>query len=407
MRTPVDPVAVATSLFDRSDKAVRADPYPLYQALREHAPVHFSEQLGGWLLSRHEDVTGVLRDRRWSNDPRNATGVADDEMFALVADMMAGLLLLMDPPDHTRVRSLVSKAFTPKVIEQLRPHIEATVEGLLDEAVERGALELMSDVAYPLPVTVIAELLGVPVADRDLLKEHSRLLVWLIEWQMPLDKLPEVGGAAMAVGAYLMGVIEERRAHPRDDLISALVAAEEAGDRLSPEELLTTCILLLIAGHETTMNLIGNGMLALLRHPDQLARLREDPTLTRPAIEELLRYDGPIQLTARTALEDIDIGGTRIAKGEQVVVLLGAANRDPAVFAAPDALDLTRVDTHHLAFGHGAHFCLGAALARVEAQVVIAALLRRFPDLTMADAPIEWRETITIRGLQALPLRLR
>ena len=397
------PAEATRALFDRADAAVRADPYPLYRALREEAPVFYSDMLQGWVLTRHEDVTAVLRDKRWSNDPRNAAG--EDPFIQMVGDLIARVLLFMDPPDHTRVRSLVSKAFTPKVVERLRPRIEAMVDELLDEAEERGSLDLMADIAYPLPVAVIAELLGVPVADRDLLKEHSRQLVWLIEWQIPPEKLMEVGTAALAISQYLMGVIAERRADPQNDLLSELIKAEEAGDRLGPEELLTTSMLLLIAGHETTMNLIGNGTLALLRNPDQLAKLHADPDLCRGAVEELLRYDGPIQLTARTALEDLTVGGQPISAGSQVITLLGAANRDPAVFAEPERLDITRADSHHLAFGHGAHFCLGAALARVEAQVAITSLVRRFPNLRQ-DGDLEWRDTITIRGLQSLPLAL-
>jgi cytochrome P450 len=301
----------------------------------------------------------------------------------------------------------VSKAFTPRTVERLRPRIEQIVEGLLDAAEDRGSMDLIEEFAYPIPVAVICEMLGVPVED------HERFRGWSLDMARGLDLIwlgpdSEVGRRSVAarhgLADYFRGLIARRRAAPRADVLSDLIAAEEAGDTLSEAELLATCILILIAGHETTVNLIGNGTLALLRHPDELARLRRDPGLIGTAVEELLRFDGPVQRTARIASEDVTFGGRTIARGEMVMPFIGAADRDPAQFREPDRLDLGRADNRHIAFGWGIHFCLGAPLARLEGQIAINALLRRLPRLALAtDAP-EFRQSLTLRGLAALPV---
>jgi len=319
-----------------------------------------------------------------------------------------GLSMLdRDPPDHTRLRSLVSKAFTPRVVEGLRPRIQQIVDGLVERALAKGGMDLIEEFAYPIPVIVICEMLGVPVAD------HERFKGWSLDIARGLDAImlpPDSvvgmrsGTSRRALAEYFRGLIAERRAAPREDLLSALIAAEEAGDTLSEDELLATCILLLVAGHETTVNLIGNGTYALLRHRDELRRLRENPGLIGTAVEELLRYDGPVQRTARIPSEDVTIDGRKIRAGEMVMPFIGAADRDPAQFPDPDRLDIARADNRHIAFGWGIHFCLGAPLARVEGQIAINTLLQRLPKLALATEKPEHRQSLTLRGLTSLPV---
>jgi len=384
------------------------DPYPEYHRLRAEDPVHHEPATASWVLTRYADMEGVLRAPGWSCDHRNAIDhqrwLADMGAPEAIDSLMSKVLLFMDPPEHTRLRSLVSKAFTPKAVEGLRPRVERILDDLLAPLRANGEMDVIADVGYPFPVTVICELLGVPVEDRDLFRTHTRQLAIILEWQLTNEQFMGAAEASFAFATYLFPLFEERRRDPRDDLISALVTAEVDGDRLGPDELLTTCVLLLTAGHETTMNLVGNGLLALLRQPDQLRSLRDVPTFGRNAVDELLRFDSPVQLTARTALSDMEVGGQCVRQGEQVIALLGAANRDPAVFADPDRLDLARANANrHLAFGAGHHFCLGAALARLEAEVALTALVR-LPGLELAADDVEWRESQTLRGLQALPI---
>ena len=382
-----------------------ADPYPTYHRLRAEDPVHQSP-LGFWVLTRYEDVVASLRDPRMIKEPIAAFVAA---RFGLQAPPLGmGLSMLdRDPPDHTRLRGLVSKAFTPRVIEQMRSHIQQIVDGLLDRVQGDRGMDLIEQFAYPLPVIVICEMLGVPVAD------HERFKGWGLDIARGLDAImlpPDSPVAERSVLArraladYFRGLIAERRRAPKDDMLSGLIAAEEAGDKLSEDELLATCILLLVAGHETTVNLIGNGSLALLRHPDQLRRLREDPGLIVTAVEELLRFDGPVQRTARIPSEDVTIGGKTIGKGEMVMPFIGAADRDPAQFPDPDRLDIGRTENRHIAFGWGIHFCIGAPLARVEGQIAINTLLRRMPRLALATAEPQHRQSLTLRGLTSLPV---
>jgi pimeloyl-[acyl-carrier protein] synthase len=395
---------MADILFNPMDPEFVADPYPMYHRLRAEDPVHHSP-LGFWVLTRYPDVMAMLRDPRLIKEPIAAFVAA---RFGMAVPPGLGLSMLdRDPPDHTRLRGLVSKAFTPRALERLRPEIQQIVDGLLDEVEARGSMDLVEEFAYPLPVRVICEMLGVSV------KDHERFKAWGLDIARGLDAImlppdSEVGQRSVsgrrALADYLRGLIAERRAAPRDDMLSALIAAEEAGDKLNEEELLATCILLLVAGHETTVNLIGNGTLALLRHPDQLRKLRENPGLIGTAVEELLRFDGPVQRTARIPSEDITIGGQTIGKGEMVMPFLGAADRDPTQFPDPDRLDITRADNRHIAFGMGIHFCLGAPLARMEGQIAINTLLARLPKLALATDRPQFRQSLTLRGLQALPL---
>jgi cytochrome P450 len=313
-------------------------------------------------------------------------------------------MLVSDPPDHTRLRTLVQKAFTPRMVDHLRPRIQSVVDELLDKALEGGGeFDLIEHLAYPLPVIVIAELLGVPAEDRATFHDWSAALAASLDPLVTSEMMDRAWVSRDALHAYLRGIISERRRNPRGDLISALVAVEEQGDTLSEPELVVMCTLLLIAGHETTVNLIGNGMQALLRHPDQLTRLRERPALITPAIEELLRFDPPVQMTGRMLLEDVQLGGKTIPAGEFVLPLLGAANRDPNQFSNPDQLDISRNPNPHVAFGRGIHFCLGAPLARVEGQIVIGSLIRRCPNLRLNGQP-KRRDQITLRGLDSLPV---
>ncbi|HYW24964.1 MAG TPA: cytochrome P450 [Terriglobales bacterium] len=381
---------------------VRDDPYPTYHALRAADPVHRSPFMPMWILTRYEDVALVLRDQRFLADRTKA------EAFQPAPDLDdTRSMLVLDPPDHTRLRGLVSKAFTPRVVDRLSAQAQAIVDGALDAAAERGGLELVEDLAYPLPVTVIARMLGVPEEDWPRFRDWSRVLVGALDPVAIQDqqKLAEYGAADRAIQDYLADVVARRRSEPGDDLISALIAAEERGDTLTERELVVMLVLLLVAGHETTVNLIGNGVLALLRNPDQLALLRSRPELLTAALEELLRWDSPVQLTARVVGEECELGGRTLRPGELLLTLLGAANRDPAQFPEPDRLDLTREPSQHFSFGRGIHFCLGAPLARLEGRLAIGSLVSRFPGLRLAGEPVR-SETITLRGLRSLPLAI-
>ncbi len=392
------------SAFNPMDPEFLADPYPTYHRLRDEDPVHHSP-LDFWVLTRYEDVAAVLRDPRFIKEPLVSMVAA---RFGVTVPPGVGLSMLdRDPPDHTRLRSLVSKAFTPRVVEGLRPRIQKMVDDLITRAEAVGTMDLIEEFAYPIPVNVICEMLGVPVEDHEQFKGWSLDIARGLDsvWLPPESEIPKRSGAARhAIGDYMRGLIAERRASPRGDLLSALIAAEEAGDKLSEDELIATCILLLIAGHETTVNLIGNGTLALLRHPEELRRLRETPGLITSAVEELLRYDGPVQRTARITSTEVTIGGRTIPRDEMVMPFIGAADRDPSQFPDPDRLDLGRADNRHIAFGWGIHFCLGAPLARVEGQIAIDTLVRRLPRLALVDDEPAHRQSLTLRGLKALPV---
>ena len=382
------------------------NPYPLYHKYREEYPTHYMEP-GVWTFTRYKDILAVLRDDRFSNDPRNSIFrefASDDPNAVSPFEQMAGLVLLFtDPPDHTRMRNLVNKAFTRRTVEELRPHVQDLVSDLLDNVGSDG-MDVVADFAYPLPALVICELMGVPVEDRDLFKGLSGDVAPILDPVLPPEKMQKALVALSQFIVYFAGLIEKRRTDPKDDLLSALIAAEEGGDRLTTEELFALCVLVFIAGHETTQSLIGNGLLALLRNREQFELLRDDNSLMRNAIEELLRYDSPVQLTARTALQDIDVAGVTVKKGQQVVTLLGAGNRDPEQFTDPDRLDITRDKPQVVSFGAGVHFCLGAPLARLEAQIAFTELLRRFPNMELAAEP-EWRNTLTLHGMNSLKVR--
>lgn len=351
-----------------------------------------------WTASSHAAVQAVLREPGWSSDPRHAAAVPD-----VAGEVLSKILLFMDDPDHTRLRGLISKAINPRTVEQLRPRIAELAEELLAPLREAGRFDVIADFAFPLPVTVICELLGVATEDQGLVRRLTGDMAVVLDLDATPEQFGRAAGAALTFTAYLVPLFEERRRAPRSDLISNLVAAEEAGDRLGADELLTTVILLLVAGHETTMNLIGNGLLALLRHPDQLALLRTQPHLLPSAVEELLRYDSPVRRAVRIPMDDALVDGQKVPAGEQVLAMLDAANHDPTVFAAPDTLDITRDARRHVAFGAGAHYCLGAALARAEAQIALRALIA-LPDLELAIGEPRWRSLETLHALESLPV---
>jgi cytochrome P450 len=401
---------------DLASPAFKANPYPFYARLRAVAPVWrvtLRDRRTAWLVTRYEDVARVLKDDTFAKDKLNAMDPEQRAKTPWVPGFLKPLernMLDLDDPDHVRLRALVSKAFIPRLIERLRGQIEALCEELLDamerERRRKGGTDLVAGYALPLPATVIAELLGVPAEDHAKFHRWSNRLVSVSSGRDMLRALP----AALAFVRYLRNLVERRRADPEDDLITALIQAEEAGDKLSEDELLAMAFLLLVAGHETTVNLIASGTLALLEHPEQTEWLRRDPSLVKPAVEELLRYTSPVELaTERYARKDTEIRDTRIPRGGLVLAVLGSANRDERHFEDPDVLDLARDPNRHLAFGRGGvHHCLGAPLARMEGQIALSAFLRRFPGARLAMAPesLHWRRGLFLRGLEKLPLVL-
>jgi hypothetical protein len=401
-------------VFNPTRKAWRADPYPLYRNLRRIDPFHRSRLADGWVLSRYEDILAVLGNKSFSADERNWSRWAEQrrqgerEGLPDPYETDRASMLRMDPPDHTRLRSLVSKAFTPRAVDGLRPRIEEVVDEVLQGLPSSGPLggrfELVREFAAPLPIIVIAEMLGVPTKDRERFRHWSDEAVKTLgdtTWEDRRRSLK----AMDELGEYLEEIADERRWSPKDDLISGLVAAEEEGDRLTRDELFTTCVLLLVAGNETTTKLIGNSVAALLTHPDQHELLHEEPKRIPGSIDEFLRYDSPVQLTSRFVTEETVMQGNPLAPGQQVVLLLASGNRDPAVFEDADQLDVAREDVRHLSFGHGVHHCLGSKLAKLEGSLALEALITRFPHLR-ADGDILWGQNTVLRGPSRLPLRV-
>jgi cytochrome P450 len=369
---------------------LRADPYPFYAELRSKDPVHRMRLQDAWALTDHADIDMVLRDnRRFGNAGRD---------FGYIPQVS---MLDLDPPEHTKLRSLVAHGFAPRSVAALEPRIRETVAGLLAAVGGRRRFDLIADIAFPLPVIVIAELLGVPPADRERFNEWSNIVSLIVDPLLDEHQIRRVRRAVDEVFEYFEAVARERRRDPRDDLVSALVTAEVDGERLERDDLLVNLLLVLVAGNETTRNLIGNGVLALLRNPDQLKKLSDDPLLLSGAIDELLRFDSPVQLDSRIARESIELRGRQIKPGQRVLCLLGAANRDPQAFPDPDRLDVSRAAANHLAFGRGVHYCLGAPLARLEGRLVFEALLPRLDTMRLAEEP-RYRDQVTLRGLESL-----
>jgi len=402
-------------LFNPFDPAFRADPYPFYDELRTHDPVHVSP-MGFTVLTRYEDVARALRGAEFARDidahvppPTDPIRLRRRENFQRrIAEGRASKSILnLDPPDHTRIRRLVTQAFTPSAIERLRPRVQQLVDDVLDRAAERGEMELVDELAFTVPFQVISDLLDVPMDMSDQVRDWSQCLTASLEPTADDATIDASEEAAEHMSAYIREVVDHRRAHLGDDLLSALLQVEEQGDRLSTPELLSFALLLYVAGHETTVNLIGNGTLALLRHRDELRRWAADPTMDAQAIDELLRFDGPVQQTVRVPLEPVRFGDVEVPANTMVMTVLGAANHDPAVFDDPHTLRLDRPNArNHLAFAAGIHYCLGASLAKLEGSVAIGSLIRRFPDLELAGEP-HWRDRLTIRGVDRLPLSLK
>jgi cytochrome P450 PksS len=400
-----------TSQLNLASRQFKADPYPFYARLRAEAPVFrtmLPSRQPAWLITRYDDALAALKDERLVKDRRNALSrewPAKPPWMPAFMRPLARNMLDLDAPDHTRLRALVHQAFTPRRIEQLRARIQVLCDELLDAAEAQGDLELIQAYALPIPLTIIAELLGVPAADRPAFRRWSEHVVTISSAAGLLRALPGV----WRIVRYLRTLCARRRADPQDDLLTALVQAEQAGDSLSEDELLGMVFLLLLAGHETTVNLIGNGVLTLMEHPDQRELLRQNPALIKPAVEELARYASPvIMATERYAGEELTIAGTTIPRGELVFAVIASANRDEGKFSEPDRLDLRREPNHHLAFGQGIHYCLGAPLARMEMQIALTTLLRRLPELrlTRSAQSLRWRPGMFVRGLEQLPMAL-
>ena len=395
--------------FAPADIGFVADPYPAYAELREHTPVRYDEGTDHWLVARYGDVNALLRDRRlgrtYLHQASHAEmGHADPPAWhAPFWDLINAGILDMEPPDHTRVRRLVSKAFTPRFVEGLRPRVQAIMDELVEEVAGAGEFDLIA-VAEPLPVTVIAEMLGVPEADRRHLRPWSADIVKMYELNPSLEMQRDAVRASTEFGEYLRGLARERKGEPGDDLISRLTAVVDEGEQLTEDELVGTCVLLLNAGHEATVSSTLLGWLALFRRPDRLKELREDRSLLPTAIEELLRFDTPLQMFERWVLEPIEVRGVEIPRGAELGLLFGSANRDPDVFDDPDELDLSRDPNPHLTFGAGIHFCLGAPLGRQELQISFATLMDRFPNLELVEEP-RWRPNYIVRGLEGLLVR--
>ena len=379
------------------------NPYPAYAKLRARSPVHRSRLMNAWVFTRYADVDTILRDhRRFSSDPRHRKLSRRQRASLPPPDDLT--MLFLDPPDHTRLRSLVNRAFTRRAVNALEPHIRGVLGTLLDDIEDPAGFDLMEAVANPLPVIVIAEMLGVAPEDRAQFRQWSNRRARLLEPTLDAREREAGRAAGEALDAYFRSIIEARRTEPRDDIISALVHAEEAGDSLTEREMVNMLRLLLVAGNETTTNLIGNGMLALLRHPELLRALRDAPGLIPTAVEELLRFDSPVQTDFRGALEDCDVNGSPVQRGDNIIALIGAANHDPAVFDSPDRLDFERREGSHISFGRGIHHCLGAPLARLEGRIALEMLLERFPSMRLLSERPAFRSSIILRGLRSLPI---
>jgi cytochrome P450 len=397
--------------FDPTDAGFIADPYPVFRALRERHPVLWNPATSQWLIARHADVDRLLRDRRLGRTYRHVASHADfgrpepPDWYAPFHELNDAGMLDLEPPDHTRLRRLVQRAFTPRTVESMRPRIQAVVDGLIDSFEGAGEVDLIADYAEPLPVAVIAQLLGIPETDRHLLRPWSHDICLMYELSPPETAARKAVAAAAAFSAYLRDLLAERRVRPRDDLISGLAAVVDDGDVLTETELVGTCALLLNAGHEASVNGAGNGWWTLFRHPEALAALRADPGLLATAIDELLRFDTPLPLFERWVLEPIEVAGVEIPRGAEIALLFASANRDAEAFERPDVLDVARRLNPSVAFGAGIHYCLGAPLARLELTIAFETLLRRIPRLEPV-APPTWKPTFVLRGLEALRVRI-
>jgi cytochrome P450 len=399
--------------FDPRKPEIMADPYPAFAEMRAQNPVAWSPILKGWLLTRYSDVRAALFDTRLSADRitpfMESLPPARRMALSGLERILTRWAVFVDPPAHTRLRGLMNTAFTPRAIESLQPRIQAIVDRLIDAVMPAGRMDLIADFAYPLPATVIAGMLGVPDEDVERFKSWSdNLAAFVGGAQATPSKYERAAYGLSEMDAYFRAIVRDRRgAKARDDIIGGLVAAEEDGRALSEDELVATAVLILFAGHETTANLIGNGLLALLKHPGEIARLRAQPQLAATAIEELLRYDSPAASVTRVAKQTVEYGGRRIAAGDRLFLMINSANRDGEQFPDPDRLDIGRAENRHIAFGYGPHYCIGAPLARLEGQIAFTRLLARLGDIVLEETPLEWSDNLVLRGAKAIPLRFR
>ena len=394
------------SLYHLLDPEILANPYPLFHRLRSEDPVHWDPFLHAWVVTRYTDVVTVLYhySAERTPTPQQLSQIGLDSLGP-IAQVMVKQMLFLDAPAHTRIRKLASHAFTPQRVEVLRTHIREITNSLLDKIEQQGHMDVIADLAEPLPCIVTAEMLGVPVEDYQQLKAWSQDFAEMLgNFQHNPDRAARVLKSTLAMTDYFRAAIREQRRNPREGLVNSLMNAEVDGDRFSEEEVIANCIVTMVGGQETTTNLIGNGVLTLLRNRDQLEKLRSDTALIPSAVEEMLRYESPSQHTARLAPEDTTLGGKRIAKRQAVIAVMAAGNRDPERFPNPDRFDITRTDNRHLAFGWAAHFCFGAALARIEGQTAFEMMLRRLPNWTLDPEPLVWRNNLGLRGLTRLPI---
>jgi len=394
------------SLYHLLDPQVLADPYPLYHRLRTEAPVHWDPYLYAWVVTRYADIVTVLHQysAKCAPTPHQLAAIGMPELSP-VAQVMMRQMLFMDAPAHTRLRGLCSMAFTPAKVEALRSHIQDIVDTLMEALTSGGRMDVIADLAAPLPAIVTSEMLGVPTSDRDRLKQWSEDFAEVLgNFQHNPNRASRTLKCVEEMNAYFRDAIRSCRTQPREGLVNSLLKAEIDGDRLTEEEVIANCIVTMVGAQETTTNLIGNGVLSLLRHPDQLERLKENPSLISSAVEELLRYESPSQHTTRIAPVDSELGGKEIRQGQAVIVVMGAGNRDPERFPDPDRLDVSRRDNRHLAFGWASHFCFGAALARLEGHIAFEAIVSRLSDLALEPGPLVWRENLGLRGLTSLPV---
>ena len=388
-----------------------ADPHSYFSVLRAHDPVHWNEKYRAWFIHRYDDVLDALRDSRFSSE---RIGAAYDRLTGdqkaqrqPTYDILMDWLVFRDPPDHTRLRRLVSRAFTPRAVEAWRERINGVVDELIDDLSERGQFDLIEDFAYPIPAVVIAEMMGVPADDRDRFKDWSDDVMILVFGARGVgDRRARAQQGLIELSAYLGELVTHYRQRPADNIISNLVEASEGDDSLEDPEIVANCVLFLFGGHETTTNLIGNGMRVLLQHPDELKRLRDDPSLIKPGVEEILRFDGPSKMEVRTLADEVELRGKTLPAGDMVYLVQHAANRDPEAFDQPDRFDVTRDPNNHIGFGFGLHFCLGASVARLEGTIALEALVRRLPNLELGPEPEVWVPTMLSRGLEHLPVSL-
>lgn len=397
--------------FNPYDPKFQANPYPFYHNLRSVEPIYQSFT-GMWVLTRYADAKAVLRDPRFcvnkmQRNVKHKSHSLEQRDFNTLAQAIDKWLLYLDPPEHTRLRGLISKAFSSTSVKFLRPQIQKITDELISKVRHKGFMDVISDFACPLPCNVIAAILGIPVEDWFKLYHWSDKLSSILDPLSSLEDYEQMNRVALEFTDYFKSLIAQRQKGPQQDLLSALITVKEQDNKLSEDEIISVCMLLFLTGEETTVNLIGNGMLALLSHPQQMQQIKTQPMLIQSAVEEILRYDSPIQITTRVATEDVVLDGVTVRCGEKVLVVLGAANRDPAQFPDPDRFDITRVNNSHLAFADGIHYCLGAALTRIEGEIAINTLVQQLPDLKLSQDKIEWRNKVAFRSLKALPVTFK